>query len=166
MFDAIVGRIREFDVTWSSLLWGALLFFVASMASVGIIALVLVHLPVNHFQRNHRQQNSSKKLPFGMHWPMLIARNLLGLCIIALGVFLSLPGIPGQGILTILVGVMVLEFPGKRKIEAKLIGQPRVFGAINRLRCRFGKPPLVLDDQPKQSEPKHNSALHGSNLHI
>lgn len=60
-----------------------------------------------------------------MHWPMLIARNLLGLCIIALGIFLSLPGIPGQGILTILVGVMVLDFPGKRWLEGKLIGRPR-----------------------------------------
>ncbi len=58
---------------------------------------------------------------------------------------MSLPGIPGQGLLTILLGVMLLDFPGKRRLEFKIISRPKVFRAINRLRARFDKPPLVLD---------------------
>ena len=63
----------------------------------------------------------------------------------ALGIVLSLPGVPGQGILTILLGIMLLDFPGRRKLEHKLVSRPQVLKTINKLRHRFGKPPLVLD---------------------
>jgi len=46
--------------------------------------------------------------------------------------------------LTMLIGVSMLDFPGKRKLEAKMIGQPAVLSAINGMREKFGKPPLVL----------------------
>lgn len=52
---------------------------------------------------------------------------------------------PGPGVLTILIGVMLLNFPGKRRLERKLVERPRVLEAINRLRARFGKAPLILE---------------------
>jgi hypothetical protein len=55
------------------------------------------------------------------------------------------PGVPGQGVLTILLGIMLLDFPGKRALETRIVGRPRVNGAVNALRARFGKPPLILD---------------------
>jgi hypothetical protein len=58
---------------------------------------------------------------------------------------LSLPGVPGQGILTILLGLIMLDIPGKRPLEARIIKRPTVLSAINRLRARFKKPPLVID---------------------
>jgi hypothetical protein len=58
---------------------------------------------------------------------------------------LSIPGVPGQGILTILLGIMLLDFPGKRKLEHKIVSRPKVLSTINKLRHRFGKPALVLD---------------------
>ena len=73
----------------------------------------------------------------------LIAKNLLGVVLVALGVVLSLPGVPGPGLLTILLGVMLLDFPGKRRLERWLIGLPTNLRTINRLRRRFGKPPLT-----------------------
>jgi hypothetical protein len=52
--------------------------------------------------------------------------------------------LPGQGILTMLIGISLMNFPGKHHLEAKLIGQPTVLSAINAMRKKFGKPPLVL----------------------
>ena len=61
----------------------------------------------------------------------------------------SLPGVPGQGILTMLLGVMLLSLPGKRRCEQWLVSRRRVRAGIDRIRGRFGKPPLVLDgDRP------------------
>jgi hypothetical protein len=57
---------------------------------------------------------------------------------------MSVPGVPGQGILTILLGIMLLDFPGKRECEYKLVSRPKVLRTINLLRQKFGKPPLVL----------------------
>jgi hypothetical protein len=61
---------------------------------------------------------------------------------------LSVPGVPGQGILTILIGAMLIDLPGKRKAEKWLLRHRRVLSAINRLRARYGRPPLVLDAMP------------------
>ncbi|HEU4479438.1 MAG TPA: hypothetical protein VFR80_13045, partial [Pyrinomonadaceae bacterium] len=68
-----------------------------------------------------------------------------GVLLVILGVLLSLPGVPGQGILTILLGIMLLDFPGRRSLERRIVGWPKVFNAINKLRRRFDKPPLVLE---------------------
>jgi hypothetical protein len=78
-----------------------------------------------------------------------IAKNVLGFILVVVGIMLSLPGVPGQGILTILIGIMLLDFPGKRELERRIVSCPGLFQAINALRRRFGKPPLVLDSEPK-----------------
>jgi hypothetical protein len=65
--------------------------------------------------------------------------------LIALGIVLSLPGVPGQGLLTVLLGVMLVDFPGKDRLEQKLLSRPGIINTINRLRGRFGKPALELD---------------------
>jgi len=69
-------------------------------------------------------------------------KNIVGLVFVFVG-FLML-FLPGQGILTMLIGITLLEFPGKRHLEAKLIGQPTVLNAINGMRQKFGKPPLII----------------------
>ena len=62
--------------------------------------------------------------------------------------------LPGQGILSILIGLSLLEFPGKRRFEAKLVGQPKVFQAINALRKRFDRAPLVVHAHPSGDTPR------------
>ena len=65
--------------------------------------------------------------------------------LILIGIVLSLPGVPGQGILTILLGLIMLDIPGKRPWEARIVKRPSVRSAIDRLRAKCGKPPLELD---------------------
>jgi len=94
-------------------------------------------------------QGKLKKLveqgtPF-VRWGAVIAKNLFGVFLVCLGLVLSLPGVPGQGILTILLGLIMLDIPGKRPLEARIIKRPAVLAAINDLRARFKKPPLVMD---------------------
>ena len=75
----------------------------------------------------------------------VIGKNLLGVVLVLLGIVLSLPGVPGQGLLTVLLGIMLLDFPGIRRLEQKLLTRPTIINAITRLRQRFGKPPLELE---------------------
>jgi UPF0716 family protein affecting phage T7 exclusion len=80
-----------------------------------------------------------------VRWSAVILKNTLGVFLVILGIILSLPGVPGQGIITILLGLIMLDIPGKRPWEAKIIKRPAVLSAVNNLRARWGKPPLVLD---------------------
>jgi hypothetical protein len=64
--------------------------------------------------------------------------------LILLGLVMALPGIPGQGFLTMIVGLTMLDFPGKRGLERRLIARPRILRTINRLRARFNRAPLEM----------------------
>jgi hypothetical protein len=75
----------------------------------------------------------------------VIGKNIAGVLLVALGVVLSLPGVPGQGLLTVLLGIMLLDFPGRHRLEQKLLSKPSIVNTINRLRGRFEKPPLELN---------------------
>ena len=74
-----------------------------------------------------------------------MVKNVFGAFLILLGLALSLPGVPGQGFLTILLGIIMLDIPGKRPFEARLIKRPAVLTAVNRLRAKWGKEPLEMD---------------------
>jgi hypothetical protein len=124
--------------------WGLALSLVLAAASLGVAIVIVIGWSVDHFKR-------AGATPFwGHRHPVvralgLFAKNLAGAVLVLLGLVMALPGIPGQGILTIVIGVTLLDFPGKRRIERRLIGRPRVLRALNRLRARFHRPALELD---------------------
>jgi hypothetical protein len=122
---------------------GVAIFLISLVLSTVITGAFLVLLPADYFTRS--RESHTRKALGPIQWLWFLGKNLLALLVIIVGIVLSLPGIPGQGALTILIGIMLADFPGKQKLERKLIGIPSVLSAVNRLRKRFNKPPLVLD---------------------
>ena len=131
-------------LTWRSFLIGALIFVGSFLFNLGIVSVILVKLPPDHFNKTRKTKFWSGPRP-ALHAAKVIGKNILGILLVALGVVLSLPGVPGQGLLTILLGVMLLDFPGRDRLEQKLLSKPSIVNTINRLRGRFGKPPLELN---------------------
>jgi hypothetical protein len=131
-------------VTGNDVITAVILFVVTFAASLGVISFILVKLPPTYFQETHSRAFWVDRHPY-VRWAGLIGKNALGIVLVLLGILMSLPGIPGQGILTILLGIMLLDLPGKRRLESKILKQPKVLEKINRLRHKFSKPPLVLD---------------------
>jgi hypothetical protein len=76
-------------------------------------------------------------------WARLIARNVAGAMALVVGVLLSLPGVPGPGVATMLLGFLLLDFPGKRRLESRLLSRPHLLAAVNSLRRHLHRPPLV-----------------------
>src|SRR5215207_1916166 len=131
-------------ITWSNVLIGALIFVASFFINLAIVSIILVKLPANHFSKNRKTKFWSGPHP-AIHAAKVIGKNIGGVLLVALGVVLSLPGVPGQGLLTILLGVMLLDFPGRDRLEQKLLSKPSIVNTINRLRERFEKPPLKLN---------------------
>ena len=132
------------SLTWNNVLIGVGLFLLSLGISFAAIALVMVKVPPTYFSISHRRDFLPNSRWFVRSGAM-IAKNLLGVFLVILGIVLSLPGVPGQGILTILLGLIMLDIPGKRPLEAKIIQRPTVLAAVNNLRARYGKPPLIMD---------------------
>lgn len=142
MFDSIAEFFSS--LTWRSVLFGALIFVGSFLFNLAIVSLILVKLPADYFSNTNKKRFASKSHPM-LRPLMIVGKNLLGIVLVALGVVLSLPGVPGQGLLTILLGIMLMDFPGKHHLEQKLLSKPSIVNTINRLRGRFGKPPLELN---------------------
>jgi len=118
------------------------IFVVTLVISLAVVGIVLLRLPANYFTQTRR--------PFlqGAHpvlrVVLLVLKNIVGVAVIAAGIVMSIPGVPGQGFLTIFIGLMLVDFPGKYRLERAIIRRPAVHGLVNRLRARNGKPPLEV----------------------
>ena len=130
--------------TLTKFLVGAGIFALSFTLSLVIVGIVMVKIPENYFS-SHYQRDFMPNSRWIVRWGAVVAKNILGVCLIVLGIILSLPGVPGQGILTILLGLIMIDIPGKRPLEARIIKRPTVLAAINRLREKYGKPALELD---------------------
>ena len=67
---------------------------------------------------------------------------VVGMGLIVAGVAMLF--IPGQGVLTILIGIMLMNFPGKHALERWLIRRRPIFRSVNWMRAKSGRPPLLL----------------------
>jgi hypothetical protein len=108
-------------------------WLVSTVASMLIAGAVLLALPAEYLREGDRSQR---------HWATRLGRTVVGILLVAVGIVLSVPGIPGQGILTILAGLTLIEFPGRDRLIRGLLGRPAVLRAVNRFRVRFRRPPL------------------------
>lgn len=142
--DGLLATVQQYVSTETlvALTVLSIVFFVGSLIAIPFI---LVRLPADFFDiRVPRPWMED-------HHPVLrvmghLVKNVVGAIFLFAG-FLML-FLPGQGILTMLIGISMLDFPGKRKVEAKLIGQPAVLHALNGMREKFGKPPLIIAPDP------------------
>ena len=123
----------------------ALASIIGFIGSLIAIPLILVRLPADYFDtRTPRHWMKD-------HHPVLrllgvVVKNVVGVVFVLAG--FAMLFLPGQGLLTILIGVSLMDFPRKRELEAKMVGQPTLLGAINAMRHKYGKPPLTLTPNP------------------
>lgn len=119
--------------------------FVVGLAATGY---ALLRLPVDFF-RNGLSPNAERRFAHpALHLGWCVARNLLGAALVVAGIIMLVT--PGQGLLTLVVGLMLVDFPGKRRLSLYLIRRGHLIEGANRWRARYDKPPFAAphDDTP------------------
>lgn len=112
---------------------GLVLFSVlAVVASIVLVPRFLARLPRDYLHGAPAQPASVLAR---------VLRNVVGVVLVLLGVAMLL--LPGQGLLTLLVGLMLTDFPGKHGLVVRLLTRPKVLSIVNRLRARHQAPPLT-----------------------
>lgn len=131
--------------TWFIEHWVLLAIFsvVSFIASIVGSTMLLMSLPEDYFKKERRIQRIKNPI---FRICLFFLKNAFGGLLVIVGVLLSLPGIPGQGVLTILTGLIISDFPGKRRLERRLVRVPVVLSTANQIRSRFKRPPLMLDE--------------------
>lgn len=136
--------LKHLGITESHLWW--FMAVSAAMFVVGIMTLpwLLSQIPRDYFVTHPVPLAAWKESRPVWRWIVLAARNLVGAVFVIMGTIMLFT--PGQGVLTLLVGVSLMTFPGKRTLELKLIRMKGVLKSINWLRNKSGHAPLDLPD--------------------
>jgi hypothetical protein len=118
---------------------GSAVMFFGSMLALPYLA---ARIPADYFTNDKRPPSPlAAKYP-ALRIPLAILRNLLGIIILLAGIAMLV--LPGQGILSILLGIMLINFPGKYRLERWFIRKPKVNKAINWLRRKSNREPLQV----------------------
>ena len=125
------------------LLLGFVLSVIASVGGVVVVGIVLVKLPPGYFGDFAVRQPLPNARPL-VRWTVVFLKNLFGAALVVLGLIMSVPGIPGPGIITIVFGLMLLDFAEKRRWSRWVMSRPPILRAANSLRRKYGKPPFVM----------------------
>lgn len=119
------------------------MFIGSLLATAIIVPLVLVRLPADYFRPGRTPPPPFRHFPAPARIPLVIAKNIVGLVLVGVGVMFLL--MPGQGVIVILIGVLLLDFPHKRRLEHWLISRGPILKLANWLRAKWHKEPFRLD---------------------
>jgi uncharacterized membrane protein SpoIIM required for sporulation len=109
------------------------------MISAVLIPYLIVRLPADFYAENNRRRRLFQHRPL-LRMVFLMVKNAFGGLVLVAGILMLV--IPGQGILTILAALALLDFPGKRALEMRILHRPIILNSINWLRQRAGREPL------------------------
>ncbi len=125
------------------------IFFLLGISSIAILIIsalsigyFIKKIPHDYFLNDKRGVHQYKnKNP--IFWIItLVLKNIIGYCLIVGGILMLV--LPGQGLLTILVGLMLSDYPGKFKLEKKIIKTNLILKTINWYRTKSNIPPLIF----------------------
>jgi Putative transmembrane protein (PGPGW) len=128
------------------MLWNAAFGWMLAVSAVMFVAslialpLVVMNIPTDYLTRSEPRPGRFQGQHPAVVLTLQVLKNLLGAILLIAGLVMLFT--PGQGLLAIVVGLSLLDLPGKRVVEQRVIGQPKVLRAINALRRKVRRPPL------------------------
>ena len=117
----------------------SLLSFIVTLI---VIPWLILQIPEDYFARSSRHSLLSELSHPVLRPVLLVTKNLVGAVFILLGIPLLV--LPGQGFLTMLLGIILIDFPGKYHLERWLVSKQSVLRSVNWLRNKGKRAPIKL----------------------
>ena len=114
--------------------WIGLVSVVLFFLSLFILRCVIVRLPDDYFVIDYPASNKHSGNLIDL--ALRVAKNLFGFLLIICGIILLF--IPGQGLVTIVLGAWIIDLPWIIKIKRKFVYSRLVKGALNWIRSKNG----------------------------
>jgi hypothetical protein len=129
--------------------WLVVFSMVTFVLSLVLIPWVVGRLSPDCFLRLHLNDSITPPPSFGLV-VLVILRHALGTVLLMAGIAMLF--LPGQGLLTIILGALLVSFPGKRKLIGSLVSQPKIRKSLDWLRNKRHKPPFFWPEFPGDSD--------------
>jgi hypothetical protein len=135
-YDLLKSNLTPELLTWLSV--ASVVMMVATLLLSGVL---LLRLPRDFFtQREDLRERFVADKPRWLVYLIVGVKNVIGVVLLLAGILMLI--LPGQGILTIIASLLLIDFPGKFKLIGKLVENPKVRNGMNALRVKFGKEPF------------------------
>ena len=115
----------------------SILIFILSILG---ISWFIAQIPEDYFLSTKRKPSKWQEQKPILRLAVIFGKNIIGFSLIIGGLLMLV--LPGQGLLTIVTGLLLVNYPGKYKLEKKLVAIPSIFRALNWIRVKANKPPL------------------------
>jgi archaellum biogenesis protein FlaJ (TadC family) len=124
----------------------------AVMFGLGVLAvpLLIVRIPADYFAHVRRSDVCRSSRFRWLRCIGVVLKNVLGLALLFAGILMLF--LPGQGVLTILLAVILLDFPGKYRLQCWVVTRKGVLDSVNWVRRKAGVRPLSLPARSPCSE--------------
>lgn len=141
----IIQTILEWLMAHQYLLgWiGVISLLVFSLSLLSLPWLVAI-IPEDYFLSQKRKRTILKNEGFGTWIVIFILKNSIGLLLVTGGVLMLF--LPGQGALTIIAGLILIDYPGKFELERKIVSNKKILEKLNWLRNKANQPSLKIDN--------------------
>jgi len=141
MIESILQTIQSHE---ELLFWSAVFSVVTFIGSLLLLPWFVSRIPEDYFCHDRRERTEWAEHHPVIRAVLLTTKNLFGYVIILMGIAMLV--LPGQGLLTIVIGLMLVNFPGKYRLERWLVSRKPLFNSINWLRKKSGNKPLRLSE--------------------
>lgn len=131
------------DEVW--LAWIVVLSFITFLAGIALLPAVIVAIPSDYFTRERRPATSVFRRHPVVSLLTKIVKNVVGFVFLMAGLVMLVT--PGQGMLAMLVGLSLMDIPGKRAVQLWILRRPAIENLVNTVRRRANRPPLVLPNE-------------------
>ncbi|MFP4040676.1 MAG: PGPGW domain-containing protein [Desulfosudaceae bacterium] len=139
----VITVILEYVQAHQALLgWLSVVSALTFIGTLLAIPWLIIRIPPDYFSHPRQRPREGEYSTRTRQVFTVIIKNMAGFFFLVIGLIMLL--IPGQGLLTILLGLILMNFPGKYQLEQWLIRRRRVLPFLNRLRRRAHRRPLVL----------------------
>lgn len=124
-------------------LWLSLVSAVTFVTSLVALPWLATLIPADYFLHEKREPSRWNRIPPALRLLLILLKNVLGMVLLAGGFIMLF--VPGQGLLTIAMGMLLLDYPGKYQLERWLVSHKPVLKGLNWLRAKRGAAPLEVD---------------------
>ena len=143
MISSVIAFLTEYAV------WIMAASAISMIIGLLLLPVFITRIPVDYFSHPHRHYLSASSRHPVIRLLIAGIKNLLGMVFVVAGILMLF--LPGQGLLTLFVGLIIMNYPGKFALERWLILRPYVFPAINWLRIKYDHPPLLATVAKKEN---------------
>jgi len=136
-----MGLLTEYQALFT---WMAVISAFTFLISLLTLPWLVARIPVDYFCHQKRHPAPLKQTHPMLRIVVLVGKNLLGWMLLVGGIIMLF--IPGQGLLTIAMGLLLMDYPGKFALERSIASNRKILNSLNWLRRKANSPPLDIDN--------------------